>query len=189
MKEDRFFWRVWTKREKIPFFLGIFLVTALAVYAVWSWVQGPENIFAWDTITELKEKAVQTPALYFDRFSFSATTPLWYVTESYAPSPLGVNPMAYAILLGGILAGISLILAGLSRLRGAWFLVGALLLGGVLSSFRLESIFLVNRNWPFLAAFAWPGSLLPGEPVRPEAGYPQDGSCLAGGLGVFSWQG
>lgn len=157
MKEDRFFWRTWTKREKIPFFLGVLLVAVFSGYAFWSWINGPENIFSWDVITELKEKAVQTPALYFDKFSFSATTPLWYVTESYAPSPLKVNSVAYALLLEGILAGISLILAGLSRLRGAWFLVGALLLGGVLSSFRLESIFLVNRNWPFLVAFALAG--------------------------------
>lgn len=157
MKEDRFFWRTWAKREKIPFFTGVLLVILLSGYAVWGWINGPENIFAWDIITELKEKAVQTPALYFDKFSFSATTPLWYVTESYAPSPLKVNGVAYALLLGGILAGVSLILAGLSRLRGAWFLAGALLLGGVLSSFRLESIFLVNRNWPFLVAFALAG--------------------------------
>lgn len=157
MKEDWFFWRRWTKREKTPFFLGALGVTVLAAYAFWGWLSGSDTIFSWDVLTELKEKAVQTPALYFDKFSFSATTPLWYVTESYAPSPVRVNRVAYGLLLGAMLAGISLILAGLSRLRGAWFLVGALLLGGVLSSFRLESIFLVSRNWPFLVAFSLAG--------------------------------
>lgn len=157
MKEDWFFWRRWAKREKIPFFLGVFLVAGLVAWALWGWVCGLETVFSWDTVTELKEKAVQTPALYLDQFSFSATTPLWYVTEFYTPSPLRINETAYLLFLGGILGGISLVLAGLSRLRGAWFLVGALLLGGVLSSFRLESIFLVSRNWPFLVAFALAG--------------------------------
>lgn len=157
MKEDWFFWRRWTKREKIPFFLGAGVVAAFAACAFWGWITGLENIFSWDTVTELKEKAVQTPALYLDKFSFSATTPLWYVTESYTPSPVKVDGRAYALFLGGMLGGTSLILAGLSRLRGAWFLAGALLLGGVLTSFRLESIFLVSRNWPFLVAFALAG--------------------------------
>jgi len=157
MKEDRFFWRRWTKREKIPFFLAMFLTATLSGYAVWAWIRGTGTVFSWDVITELKEKAVQTPALYFDKFSFSATTPLWYVTESYAPSLLKVNTLAYFLFLGGILAGVSLILAGLSRLRGAWFLAGALLLGGVLASLRLESIFLVSKNWPFLVAFSLSG--------------------------------
>lgn len=158
MKEDWFFWRRWTKREKIPFFLGASGVAALAAFAFWAWLKGTGNIISWDIITELKEKAVQTPALYLDKFSFSATTPLWYVTESYAPSPVKVNGVAYKLLLGGILAGVSLILAGLSRLRGAWFLAGALLLGGILASFRMESIFMVSRNWPFLAAFSLAGA-------------------------------
>src|SRR5690606_40567486 len=81
MKEDWFFWRRWAKREKIPFFLGVFLVAGLVAWALWGWVCGLETVFSWDTVTELKEKAVQTPALYLDQFSFSATTPLWYVTE------------------------------------------------------------------------------------------------------------
>lgn len=133
------------------------MVILLSAFTFWGWFRGTENVISWDVITELKEKAIQTPALYFDQFSFSATTPLWYVTESYAPSPLKINGTAYVLLLAGILAGVSLILAGLSRLRGAWFLAGALLLGVVLSSFRLESIFLVSRNWPFLAAFGLAG--------------------------------
>ena len=157
MKGDRFFWRTWTKREKSVFLTAAVAAGLLAFLAVWVWGNGAEQAFSWDTVTELKEKAVQTPAVYLDKFSFSATTPLWYVTEFYAPAPLRVPVGAYLVFLGAVLGGLTLLLAGFSRLRGAWFLAGALLLAGVLASFRLESVFLVSRNWPFLAAFAVAG--------------------------------
>jgi tetratricopeptide (TPR) repeat protein len=157
MNKDFIFWRDWSVKEKSPLFLSFLGLLLLLFYGVYAWLEGLENIITWDVITELKEKTIQTPSLYFDQFSFSSTSPLWYVTETYAPSLLKINVTAYTILLGSVLFGLTLILGGLSRLRGVWFLAGALLLGLVLSSFRLESVFLVSKNWPFLVAFSVAG--------------------------------
>jgi hypothetical protein len=157
MNKDFIFWRDWSAKEKAPLFLSFVSVILLLAYAVFSWLKGLENVISWDIITELKEKTIQTPALYFEQFSFSATSPLWYVTETYAPSLMKVNTTAYLILLFSVLIGLSFILAGLSRLKGVWFLAGALVLALVLSTFRLESVFLVSKNWPFLAAFTIAG--------------------------------
>lgn len=153
MNKDLIFWKDWSVKEKAPLLLGGIGVILLLIYSVLSWLKGVENIVSWDVVTELKEKTIQTPALYFDKFSFSATSPLWYVVETYAPSLTKVNTTAYFILLFSVLIGLSFILAGLSRLKGVWFLAGALVLALILSTFRLESVFLVSKNWPFLAAF------------------------------------
>lgn len=157
MNDNLIFWRNWSVKEKAPLFLGLTAVIFLAIYAVYSWLNGLENIISMDVLTELKEKPIQSGALFFDQFSFSSTTPLWYVEESYAPSFIRINSLAYYLLLGATLLGVSFILSGLSRLKGVWFLAGALILGAILALFRAESIFLVNKNWPFLTAFVVAG--------------------------------
>jgi Flp pilus assembly protein TadD len=157
MKEDWFFWGRWSKREKIPFLSFIFLLLLLGGYALYAKYRGMALVIHWDVITELKEKLVQTPALFLDKFAFSASTPLWYVTEYYSPSLLQVPAHVPYLFLGALLLGVSGILAGLSRLRGVWFFVGALVLGMVVMLMHLESLFLSAKNWPFLLGFALVG--------------------------------
>lgn len=157
MKEDWFFWGRWSKREKIPFLSLIFAVLLLGAYAAYAKFRGSAQVIQWDVITEMKEKLVQAPSLFLDKFSFSASTPLWFVTEYYAPSLLQVPAYAPLFFLGALLMGVSCILAGLSRLRGVWFLVGALVLGMMLMLMHTESLFLSAKNWPFLLGFALAG--------------------------------
>lgn len=147
----------WTKGEKVILFTVFGLLAGLLLFSFFAWLKGVENIIGWDTVTQLQEKTFQQPPLFLDDFSFSATAPLWYVTESYQPSPLTINAYAYWTLLVSVLVGLSLILSALSRLRGFWFLAGALMLGLVVSTFRLESNFLVSSKWPFLVVFAVTG--------------------------------
>lgn len=157
MKEDSFFWGRWSKREKMPFFCLIFVLLLLGAYAYLAKFKGMSQVIRWDVITELNEKLVQSPSLFLDKFSFSATTPLWFVTEYYSPSLLQVPSFVPYLFLGALLLGCACVLAGLSRLRGVWFLVGALLLGMVLMFMHLENLFLSARNWPFLIGFALAG--------------------------------
>ena len=69
------------------------------------------------------------------------------------PSLVSINHLAFYVLLGSGFVGLSFLLTGLARLKGIWFLIGALVMGGIIISLRIESIFLSNSNWPFLAVF------------------------------------
>ena len=153
MKEDWIFWGNWSKKEKILFFAFFLCLIGLIAYTFFLKSKGLENVVHWDVVSVLREKLVQTPALYWDKFSFSSTAPLWYVNEYYSPSTIQLSPVLSYIYLAALLLGTSLILNGLSRLRGVWFLVGALLLGGVLVAVRPENLFLTAHRWPFLVAF------------------------------------
>lgn len=157
MNIDLFLSKKWTKPQKAILAVLLVVLVSLSLYMVWAWRFGFDHVFAWDTVTELKEKVFQLPPVFFESFSFTATAPLWYVSESYRPALLMVNKQAYLIMLISVLSGLSLILSALSRLKGFWFLIGALLLGLVIASFRLESNFLVHTKWPFLIVFGVSG--------------------------------
>lgn len=159
MNEHLNFWRNWTFSEKTPLFAAISILILLSMMLCFAWFKGLGNIVTWDTVSELKEKIIQTSPLFLDQFSFTASTPLWYVSESYLPSLAKTNVYTFYTFLAVLLLGLSFILAALSRLRGFWFLVGAIILGGVLVALRAENLFLVSRNWPFLVVFTLAGVL------------------------------
>ena len=157
MNDNINFWRIWPRNQKWPLFIGLFALILLVGYGMFSWYQGLENILKWNVLSELHEKIVSASSFFYDDFKFSASTPVWYIKERYMPSLVEVNHTAYYILLFGGLLGLSFILTGFSRLKGIWFLIGALVLGGVLISMRAESVFLSKSNWAFLAAFTTAG--------------------------------
>ncbi len=138
MNENLNFWRTWHKNEKLPLFIAFFLITILLLGGVFAYLKGLENIIHWDVLSELHEKIIATNSFFYDEFKFSASTPLWYIKERYMPSLVEVNTLAFYILLGGSLVGLSLLLTGLARLKGLWFLIGALLLGGVFIGMHTE---------------------------------------------------
>lgn len=157
MNEHLNFWRIWPKKEKYPLFIILGLAIASLVYCLIAYTVGLENILHWNIASELHEKIISTQSFFYDDFKFSASSPVWYIKERYLPSLVEINSLAFFLLLGFSLIGLSLILIGLSRLKGIWFFVGALVLGGILISFRAESIFLANANWPFLVSFVFTG--------------------------------
>lgn len=159
MNENLYPWRNWSNKEKLSLYAGFGLVFGLIVFTLLGWNKGLDNVMSWDIISELKEKVIQTPPLFFDTYSFSASSPLWYVVESFSPSLIKVNIWAYYLLLASILVGISWILSGLSRLKGFWFLVGAIVLGFLMVFFRTESLYLQSSQTSFLILFALSGGL------------------------------
>lgn len=157
MNDGMDFWRIWSTKDKIvTLSASLFLITIMGS-AVFFWQNGSANIISWDTISELHEKTIAAAPYFLGDYSFSATSPLWYVTEKYAPSIAQVNTVAYHAFFVCLLAGVSFILSGLSRLRGIWFLAGALVLGAVLVSLRIENLFNAVSKWPFLIGFATAG--------------------------------
>ena len=158
MNENLNFWRTWHKNEKQPLFIAFFLLLVLLIGGVFAWFKGIENIIHWDVLSELHEKIIATNSFFYDEFKFSASSPIWYIKERYMPSLVEVNTLTFYALLGGSLLGLTFLLTGLARLRGPWFLIGALMLGGVLIAMHSESVFLANSNWPFLVAFVVTGS-------------------------------
>ncbi|MCP9766649.1 hypothetical protein EGI22_01930 [Lacihabitans sp. LS3-19] len=153
------FWRIWHNKEKWPLFFGLFIVIFLITFSLYAWNIGLENIIHWNVLSELHEKIISSNSFYYDEFKFSASTPVWYIKERYMPSLVIVNSLPFYILLGGSFVGLSFLLIGFARLKGISFLIGALVLGGILIGLRSESVFLSNSNWPFLVTFVLSGGL------------------------------
>ncbi len=147
------FWRIWSRNDKGPLFFGFCLLLLLVMSGLFFYFKGIENILHWDVLSELHEKIIATNSFFYDEFKFSASSPVWYIKERYMPSLVSINHIAFYVLLGAGLLGLSFLLTGLARLKGLWFLIGALVLGGLIISLRIESVFLSNSNWPFLAVF------------------------------------
>jgi hypothetical protein len=158
MNDNINFWRNWPNHQKWPLFFGISLLSLLTGLGSFYWYNGLHNILKWDVLSQLHEKIISGSSFFYDDFRFSASTPVWYVKERYMPSLVEVNQVAYFILLLGGLLGMSFLLTGLSKLKSMWFLVGALVLGGVLISLRIESVFLSKSNTAFLLAFVVTGT-------------------------------
>jgi hypothetical protein len=153
------FWRIWDNKEKWPLYFGLFVVLFLLSTSIVAWKIGLENIIHWDVLSEMHEKIISSNAFYYDDFKFSASTPIWYIKERYMPSLVMVQSFPFLILLGGSLVGLSFMLIGFARFKGLGFLVGALVLGGILIAMRSESVFLSHSNWPFLVTFVFSGGL------------------------------
>jgi hypothetical protein len=153
MNENIDFWRMWSRNDKWPLFFGLFLLTALVCFGLFFYLKDIENILHWDVLSELHEKIIATNSFFYDEFKFSASTPVWYIKERYIPSLVEINQLAFYILLGSGFIGLSMLLTGLARLKGIWFLIGALVIGGFVISLRIESVFLSNSNLPFLLVF------------------------------------
>lgn len=157
MNENINFWRIWPRNEKWLLFFGFLILIILICGGLFVWKKDLENILHWDVLSELHEKIIATNSFFYDEFKFSASTPVWYIKERYLPSLVQVNSIAFYALLVSVFVGLSFLLTGLARLKGIWFLIGALVLGGVLIGLRIESVFLSNSNWPFLVAFVAAG--------------------------------
>lgn len=153
MNEYVKFWRAWDLKDKVPLFILTFIALIPAVYAGFSWFNGLENILEWNTVSEIHQKVITETIFGDHKFSFSASTPLWYIKEHYLPSLVEVNRNAFYILLFGGLLGLVIILSGTARLKGLWFLVAAVFLAGVLVSMRLENVLLAHNSYGFLIAF------------------------------------
>ena len=153
MNEHINFWRTWSLNQKWPIYLGLSISTLLIIAGLAAWNLDIQNILHWDVLSELHEKIISANSFFYGDFKFSASSPIWYIKERYIPSLVEVNHFAFYILLFGALMGLSFLLTGLARLKGVWFLIGALVLGGVLIAMRIESVFLSNSNWLFLIVF------------------------------------
>ncbi len=153
MNEKIIFWRTWYKADQIILKSILIFLSILILYTLVSWGFGFENVVHWNTISELKEKIITTNIFSESTFSFSTSSPLWYVKERYAPSLITINSLAYLNLLFSGLIGFVFIILGLSRLKGFWFLFGATLIASIFISLRLENVFLSSQNVPFLLIF------------------------------------
>ena len=159
MNEHINFWRIWENKEKFPLYFAFSCLILALVASVYLYFYGHELVFGWDTVSELHEKIVSLPAYYFDDFGFTSSSPVWFIKERYLPAPAHISGWVYHLVWLTITLGLSFLLTGFARLRGAWFLVGALILGGFLTSFRLENLFLTNSQIPFLIAFGLLGAV------------------------------
>jgi hypothetical protein len=159
MNENLNFWRIWTKNEKLPLFIGLFVLGLTTILLVYGWLSGLHNVIHWNVISEIKEKIINSNIFNDGTYSFSGSSPVWYIKERYLPSLISVNTLAYNLLLGFVLIGFIYYLMGTARLKSTWFLVGALVIAGLLVSLRLENAFLAKNSLPFLIAFTFIGGL------------------------------
>ncbi len=151
--------RAWPLKYRWLAFSGGILIVLLLIYGFRAWFLGLENVAAWDVATELHEKQVTIPVFSDGTFTFSADSPVYYVTERYLPGLVRPNRMAAFVLFFSTLTGLVFILSGSFRLKGLWFLGGVVLTGAVLMGFRLENILLQTRQFAFLVAFGLTGGL------------------------------
>lgn len=154
MNEKIIFWRTWPRLERNIMLVSMLFISLLLIYSMVAWWLELSNVMHWDTISELKVKIFTANIFKESAVNLSASSPLWYIKERYLPSLISVNIYAYYVMLFCGSLGLVFFLVGMSRLKGLWFLVGALVLGAVLISFRLENLFFKNNNTPFLMIFA-----------------------------------
>ena len=153
MNEYLNFWRTWSKNEKTPFIIGISILIILLLYLLYSNFLGLENVLHWDVISEMNEKIISSNFSSDGNLMFSSSSPIWYIKEHYLPSLVKINTPAYYVLVFSGLLGLLFILIGTSRLKGIWFLAGALASAGFLISLRLENAFLATNSLAFFLAF------------------------------------
>jgi hypothetical protein len=153
MNEYLNFWRTWVNKEKIPFLISISILFVLLLYLLYSYYLGLENVLHWDVLSEMKEKVISSNFSTDGNLMFSSSSPIWYIKEHYIPSLVKINAIAYYVLVYSGLFGLLFILIGTSRLKGIWFLAGALASAGFLISLRLENAFLATNSFAFFLAF------------------------------------
>lgn len=153
MNEYLNFWRTWANKEKILFFVSISILFVLLLYLLYSNYLGLENVLHWDVLSEMNEKVISSNFSTDGNLVFSSSSPIWYIKEHYIPSLVKINTLSYYVLVFSGLFGLLFILIGTSRLRGIWFLAGALASAGFLISLRLENAFLATNSFAFFLAF------------------------------------
>lgn len=153
MNENINFWRVWSRNEKITAIIISGIIGLSLLVLSYIFISGQNLTVKWSTQTELHEKLESIPSYFYGDMVFSSTQPVWYVKEKYLPAINSPSSWFFENVLFLTFIGLSFILATLQKLKGYWFPVGALILGGALISFRLENVFQTHSQWPFLLAF------------------------------------
>ncbi|MGL4632184.1 MAG: hypothetical protein ACRCVT_13355 [Leadbetterella sp.] len=159
MNEYLAFWRIWGLKEKSILFLIFAIIVLLSGLTVYGWNQGLSAIIDWDIYTELREKIFENPPYYLDKFSFSSSSPVWYVSERYIPSLVTIPIQPYYIALFISILGLIFILIGTSKLKGIPFFVGLIALVILFISFRFENIFNSGNNYHFIVLFLFVGGI------------------------------
>ncbi|GAB3181058.1 tetratricopeptide repeat protein [Telluribacter humicola] len=118
------------------------------------------NATRWDVLSELSEVSTAVDVLRLENWQYGVSVPSYLVTEQFVASTMEVDFLSVWMLLGLGLAGLSLILAGLTTLPRFWYLgsmVAFILLLGATQTETLGIFGEGNRTFFILALVLYAG--------------------------------
>lgn len=135
-----FFWHSWSRTYRLIYFSALAFLLAGVLFFVVSWLRGLGNVIRWDVLSELVDLPVTIRTFTDGLLDYPVRSTIYGVSEQFVASAITLPNWLPPVVLVGVWAGFSLILAALTRLPRTMYLIGmgAFLL--VLAVCRFETL-------------------------------------------------
>ncbi len=119
-----FFWHSWSRTDRLIYLSALgFLLAGILFFGV-SWSRGLGNVIRWDVLSELLDLPATLRTFTDGLLDYPIRGTVYGVSEQFVASAMTVPGWLAPGLMVGIWAGLSLILAALTRLPRTMYLIG-----------------------------------------------------------------
>ncbi len=155
------FWHNWHPQSRYFFYGLLLLCIGMLVYAAVSYGVNPAPVIQWELISQFDKVPVVLDQFKTGLFDFSYAADQYVVSETYRGSDVQYNTAAVYLLLAVVAISLVVLCTIISTLRRFWFYFGALVLIGLLASFKLEQQLLFGNTGRLALILAFVLYLLP----------------------------
>ena len=119
-----FFWSSWSRAYRLIYLSALVFLLSGVLFFLISWWHGLGNVIRWDVLSELLDLPVTIRTFTDGLFDYPIRGTVYGVSEQFVASAMTFPGWLTPVMLVGIWAGLSLILAALTRLPRMMYLVG-----------------------------------------------------------------
>ena len=119
-----FFWSSWSRTYRLIYFSALSFLLAGFVFFLWMWLRGVGNVIRWDVLSELVDLPATIRTFTDGLLDYPIRGMVYGVSEQFVASAMTLPGWLAPGMLVGSWAGISLVLAALTRLPRTMYLIG-----------------------------------------------------------------
>ncbi len=135
-----FFWNSWSRTDRLIYFSAlVFLFAGFSFFTV-AWLRGLGNVIRWAVLSELFDLPTTVRTFTDGLLDYPIRGTVYAVSEQFVASAMTVPGWLAPVMLAGIWAGLSLILAALTRLPRTMYLIGMAVFLLFLAACRFETL-------------------------------------------------
>lgn len=141
-----YFWKNWHPQSKTIYWFLLAVFAALLLYFAYIFFESPSTVIEWQKISNVDKVQVPGDSFRIGLFDFSYDFDNYVVTENYRGSSIEVSKFYVLFQLFMLCLSLIFLLVIVSSLQGFWFYFGAIIMSGVMISFKFEQLMLFGNS-------------------------------------------
>lgn len=138
--KELFFWKVWSRSERFLTWAVMGTLVFAILFLVFKLVNPLGNTVHWDVLSELSSVDAPIDVLQLGQWRYSVSVPSQLVSEQFQASAMTIDYLSVRVFWILAVAGLSVLLAGLTTLSRFWYLSAMILLILLVAAARPETL-------------------------------------------------